>query len=389
VKKPLKKLAKTSKKLDGWMRDEAWQLWWKKGRLANGLFVEALDFDGNPVPGDIARVRVQARQIYSLALAWKLGFRKKSLPRKLEQSIDRFLETCLGPEGIPGMLVDIKSGRMTDPQPNLYVTAFSLLALAQSRKVLGGPVVDPKIHRLLADIDEHLTLPGNDGYREKIPSNTVRLQNPHMHFYESLLALYKVTRDPGVQDRAEKLLGFVRDTFFDRQSGVVHEKVNPTLEMPAGEYEPGHSMEWVWLLGWRARLFDMPLDPFAVRLYEHYCASGIPEGHAPMCLTVDHAPIDPSCRLWSQTESLKAHLTIAELGPPELTKEALKRAVKCANAIYGKWLDTDCPGTFYDHYDETGAMIAKDVPASMCYHLYVMVMELNRSVKKLRRKYFS
>ena len=389
MKKPLKKLAKSSRKLDGWMREHAWPLWWKKGRLDNGTFFEALDFDGNPAPGSVARVRVQARQIYSLALAWKLGFRKKSLPKKLELSIDRFLDTCLGPEGLPGMLVDIESGKMTDPQPNLYVTAFSLLALAQSRKVLGWQDVDAKIERLLAAVDKHLAYPGDNGYREKLPANTVRLQNPHMHLYESLLTLFKVTKDPQVQDRAENLLGFVKDTFFDRQSGVVHEKVNPTLEMAAGDYEPGHSKEWVWLLGWRARLFDMPLDPFAVQLYEKYRASGIPEGEAPLCLTVDHKPVDPTRRLWSQTESLKAHLTIAELGPPDLAEEALSRAVKCANTIYGNWLNTDCPGTWYDHFDENGKMIAKDVPASMCYHLYVMVMELKRSAKKLRKMSFA
>jgi hypothetical protein len=34
-------------------------------------------------------------------------------------------------------------------------------------------------------------------------------------------------------------------------------------------------------------------------------------------------------------------------------------------------------------------MIAKDVPASMCYHLYLMVMELKRSAKKLRKKGFA
>jgi hypothetical protein len=29
------------------------------------------------------------------------------------------------------------------------------------------------------------------------------------------------------------------------------------------------------------------------------------------------------------------------------------------------------------------------VPASMCYHLYVMVMELKRSAKKLRKMSFT
>ena len=292
------------------------------------------------------------------------------------------------PEWLPGMMVDIEKGELTDPQPSLYVTAFTLLALAQSRKVLGGKKIDKRIDRFLAAIDEHLLIPGGNGYREMLPSNTVRLQNPHMHFYESLLVLYRVTRDEGVRDRSEALLNFVRDTFFDQRANVVQEKVNPNLEMAASEYEPGHSMEWVWLLGMRSRLFNVPLDPFAQRLYEHYTSSGIPEGRTPMCTTVDHKPVDPTCRLWSQNESLKAHLAIAELGPPELAPVAMQRAIECAEDIRDRWLATDLKGGFYDHFDENGEVIAEDIPGSMCYHVWVMIMELNRSAKKLKKRRF-
>lgn len=389
MKKPAKKLVKISKKLDGWMREEAWPLWWKNGRHKNGAFFEALDFSGEPVPSDIARVRVQARQIFSLALSWKLGWHKKSLPLKLDQSIDRFFSTCLGPEGIPGALVNIETGELTEPRPNLYVTAFALMALAQSRKVLGGKTIDPKIEVLLGTVDRHLAYPEGNGYREFLPASVIRLQNPHMHLFESLLVLYKVTKYPDVQARAETVLNFMRDTFFDSKHGVVQEKVNPTLEMAASQYEPGHSMEWVWLLGLRSRLFKVPLDPFAQRLYTNFCSAGIPAGRVPMAMTVDHKPVDPSRRLWSQTEALKAHLTIAEQGPPEMALAALHRATETAENIHGQWLDTECRGGWHDHYDEHGELIATDIPASMCYHLYVMVMELNRSAKKLKHKRFA
>jgi len=286
------------------------------------------------------------------------------------------------------MMVDIEKGELTDPQPNLYVTAFTLLALARSRKVLGGKKIDPKIDAFLGRIDEHLLMPGGNGYRERIPSNTVRLQNPHMHLFEACLTLYKATKREDVHERADALLNFVRDVFFDQRANVVQEKVNPNLEMAAAQYEPGHSMEWVWLLGWRSRLFKVPLDPFARHLYEQYTSAGIPEGHAPMCVTVDHKPVDPTCRLWSQTESLKAHLTIAEMGPPELAPAAIRRALECAQDIQDRWLATDLKGGFYDHFDENGELIATDIPGSMCYHIYGMVMELRRSAKKLKKRRF-
>ena len=372
------KLVDIAQKLDRWMREDAWPLWWSVNRHPNGAFYEALDFSGKPVQSNIARVRVQARQIYSFALAHKLGWRKAGLEAELEESIVRFMDTCLGPEGIPGMLVDIEKGEMTDPQPNLYVTAFTLMALAQGGEVVGSAEHSARLSHFLETIDSHLVYPEGNGYRETLPATSTRLQNPHMHFFEAILRLYAVTRDPAARERAEALLDFIRRTFFDQRHDIVQERVNPETGTKENHYEPGHSMEWVWLLGWRSRLFDVPLDPFATRLYEHYCSAGIPEGSTPMCLTVNQKPVDPTCRLWSQTESLKAHLTISEMGPPDLRKAAVQRAVECVDAILKNWLNTNCRGGWHDKFEADGALISKDMPGSMGYHLYVAIMELKR-----------
>lgn len=381
----LEELTVLARKLDRWMRDEAWPLWWSAGRHENGSFFEALDFSGQAASDPIARVRVQARQIYSFALAWELGWHQDELPEGLSLSLEWFRDICLGPEGIPGVLVDIEAGRMTDPQPNLYVTAFTLLAFAQANQVIGGAKHDTRIALLLDNIDRHLAHEGGDGYRETLPEGPLRLQNPHMHFYESLLCLYETTGAPKIAERADRLLAFVRRTFFDDSAGVVVEEADPASPAPASWYEPGHSLEWVWLLGRRARLFDVPLDPFAVRLYEHYCSSGFPEGETPMRLTVNHEPIDPSCRLWSQTEALKAHLCIAELGPDRLASSAMDRAVACAASIHDQWLNTECRGGFYDQFDAEGRLMSKNIPGSMGYHLYVASIELTRTVTRLMK----
>ena len=377
---PLDKLRALAQKMDRWMREDAWPLWWSAGRHDNGAYHEALDFSGRPTGQKTARVRVQARQLFTFALAWEQGWREPGLAEDLARGLERFMDTCMGPQGLPGMLVDIEAGRMTDPRPNLYETAFYLLALAQCRPVLGAALIDGPVARLLQDIDGHLAHERGEGYREILPEGALRLQNPHMHLYESLLNLYRVTQRPDIADRSERLLAFARRTFFDRDTGVVAEEVDPARPAPAGWYEPGHSLEWVWLLGFRTRLSGVPLDPFALQLYDHYCESGFPEGATPMRLTVDHDAIDPSCRLWSQTEALKAHLCIAELGPEDRAAEALQRATACAASIHDKWLATDCRGLFFDRFDATGELMSKDVPGSMPYHLVLTIMELSRVV---------
>ncbi|NNL03834.1 MAG: hypothetical protein HKO85_01000 [Xanthomonadales bacterium] len=387
MKNPAKKLSRLATRYETWLREDSAPLWWKNDCLDNGAFYEALDFKGRPVPASRARVRVQARQIYSFALAWKLGFRKKSLPARLERSIERFLATCLGPEGLPGREVDIEQGVLTDPKPDLYNTAFALMALAQTRKVLKDRAVDERVGQMMNALNRHMAYEEGNGYREFLPENTIRMQNPHMHLFEAFLLLFKITGNPELHDRAEILLNFIRDTFFDEAAGVVQEKVNPQLEMTTGQYEPGHSMEWVWLLGWRSRLFDVPLDPFAVTLYTHYVGAALPEGQTPMALAVDNQPVDPSCRLWSQTESLRAHLAMAERGPAELAAPALERAVNCANVIFDDWLKPAVPGGWLDHFDANGDLIAPDMPASMCFHVWGLVLEMRRSSKKLRKKF--
>ena len=76
------------------------------------------------------------------------------------------------------------------------------------------------------------------GYRESLPDKLPRRQNPHMHLFESLLVLYKVTDNPDVHERAEILLNFIRDTFFDETAGVVLDrpitKTVPTLVCTPG-----------------------------------------------------------------------------------------------------------------------------------------------------------
>jgi mannose-6-phosphate isomerase len=380
----IERLVVVTSKLDNWMREAAWPLWWESNRHANGSYFEALDFNGRSIKCTKARVRVQARQIFSFAMAHTMGWNKPGLEEGIRQSLDRFMLTCVGPEGLPGTQVDIEEGLMRDASPSLYNVAFMLLALAQTREAICDPVIDGQIELLLDNLDRCMGYGLGLGYRETLPADNFRYQNPHMHLYEALLCLFRVTRDPQAGERAEQLLEFIRDTFFDERNGYVNEIAGaPRGETPE-QFEPGHSMEWVWLLGLRSRLFGVPLDPFAIRLYWTYVRSGIAEGKTPMCLTLDYKPIDSTCRLWSQNEALKAHLCIYESGPPGLSDEALTRAADCAEYISNHWLNTSCAGGFVDQFDADGNILSADIPASMGYHIYLSIAELLRVTSSFR-----
>ena len=419
---PLRDIAN---RLDCWMRREAWPLWWRQGRHPNGAFFEALDFSGRALDGLESRVLVQARQLFSFMLADRLGWRTDGFAEALAASAGRFLDVCFRPDGLAGSRIDIKQGVLTDDRPDLYNNAFCLLALAQSRRVLGGRRADVLAGRLVNSIDKHFGR-ADGGCWESIPPPNRRLQNPHMHLFESLLVLYQHTGSADVRRRAESLLGFISEAFFDRRGNFVRESVTDGAQTAGGEgapkpptapagggvdashrladdaYEPGHSMEWIWLLGCRARLFGVALHEFALPLYRHCCAAlsgavkpspslaagartdsaaeetNLRLGKTPMRLSADNTLIDPSCRLWAQAESLKAHLCILELGPPELTQTALQRARECAESIHGDWLGGAPPGGWIDQVAADGRRIAKTMPASTGYHLFVAIAELLR-----------
>ena len=394
-----------------------------------------------------SRVRVQARQLFSFLLAAKLGWPQSGLQAGLAVSAARFLGACFRADGLAGRRVDIEQGTLLDERSALYDNAFCLLALAHSREALGAAAADAAIRRLLESLRRRFAHLDAQGCRESSPdaalqerdspasgaansrtagpSPGLRRQNPHMHLFEALLALHDQTGSVAARQQAESLLDFISRAFFDFQGSFVREAVEVGIQRAdsplagSGEvrigagsrkddddrsastdisvteesFEPGHSMEWVWLLGHRARLFGVELHPFALPLYQRAWAAAPVAGQTPLRLPCGAAPSaalspnmapgnpglsDPSCRLWAQAETLKAHLCMVEHGPPDVAAAALRRAAQCAAAIGDRWLSGVCPGGWVDHLDARGKRIARTMPASTGYHLYLAIAELSR-----------
>lgn len=266
-----------------------------------------------------------------------------------------------------------------DATADLYDTAFCLLALTQSRDIVGHEYADKYIGRLLASVDTVLKFEGGDGYRESLPPNPAgRLQNPHMHFFESLLLLYDKTGSDDIWRRAEDLYSYISRVFFDAKAHLVREVIRAGNGEFSPGYDPGHSMEWVWLIGYRSRLSGRDLPELACRIYEHALDAQRLHGDTRMSLSDDQLVRDGTARLWSQTETLKGHLCVAELGPAKLASLASAEAIRCAKKIAEFWLAAPVRGGWLDHFDQNGSLIATTMPASTGYHLYLAIAELER-----------
>ncbi len=371
-------------RLQDWMFRDSLPMWSVRGINESSRFYETLSFEGKPTGESKSRIRTQARQIFSFALAHELGWSREIAASIVRQTVPVLLQSALRNDGVAGRSIDVDTGQLIDATADLYDTAFCLLALAQSRDIIGQAYADEHIDEFLRNIDCVLRYENDDGYRESLPVPNSRLQNPHMHFFESLLLLYDKTRSKDVWRRSEGLFAYISREFFDSQVGVVREVVTSDAGGYSAGYDPGHSMEWIWLIGHQSRLCDRELPDFACQLYEHALAAQQRHGNTRLYLSDDHEILDGSARLWSQTEALKGHLCVAELGGDQLASRAREEATSCAEYIAESWLTAPVAGGWHDHFDKNGELTATAMPASTGYHLYLAIAELVRVADKLR-----
>jgi len=77
----------------------------------------------------------------------------------------------------------------------------------------------------------------------------------------------------------------------------------------------------------------------------------------------DGTPVDASRRTWSQTEALKAHITMWQAGD----EDACARAVESFDVLMDEYLTPE--GGWIDHYEADGEVRATAMPASTGYHV--------------------
>ncbi|MFK8052681.1 MAG: AGE family epimerase/isomerase [Woeseiaceae bacterium] len=378
------KLIDATAQLSRWMRTQSLPLWWQVGRLNNGAFLEGLTMSGHPLPTRESRIRVQGRQLFCFASAMNAGWETDGLRQGLSISLDHLLHCGLRDDGVAGHKINIDQSTLVDRRGDLYDTAFFLLALAECTESFGIERTQQGITKVLSGIDNVLAYADDGvGYRERLPAPGIREQNPHMHLFEALLRLYDATRDPAVAIRINQLLASIDSLFFDHEQDCISEHWNAGRR--DNHFEPGHSMEWVWLLGYYARLFDTPMQPFANRLYNRCIDQAMPEGQMPQIVTHGGRVTDASRKIWSQTEALKAHLCMLELGDPEFASDYQNRATECANTMFADFL-THCEvgGGWLNHFTADAILISEMMPASTGYHLYYAIHELQRVRESVR-----
>ncbi|MGE0289427.1 MAG: AGE family epimerase/isomerase [Bradyrhizobium sp.] len=339
---------------------------------ATGGFVDRLDAEGRADRMAPRRTFVQARQIYCYAKAAQMGWYAEGKEIAL-RGLEHLLRKAKSPDGQPGYVHRFGAdGAVLDPRRDTYDHAFVLLALATVYSLDRDAQVRAEIDAALSFVDTRLRSP-HGGFAEGFPATLPRRQNPQMHLFEAMIALFDATCDLVFQQRAGEFFGLFMASLYDKQRQTLGEyfeedwsKIEPVV------VEPGHQAEWVWLLKGFERITGCPTgrprgELLATALRYQDAATGclIDVGDAAGNVTRD------TRRMWPQTEIAKAWIAQAESG-----EEGAADAARAALArLERHYLRHPVAGGWYDQFDRDGASLVATIPASSFYHVLCAVTE--------------
>lgn len=370
-------LTTAAARLENWIKNEALPLWAKVGfDSVYGANYERLAADGHPDLEANVRVRVQARQAFFYAIAFHRGWCPdgKKLATQLMQFIRGHAAHPTAGGGYTHLLD--KNFAVIDSKQDLYDHAFFILANAWCYRAFGDKAALTEAEQLVAHLDAQF---GSDcgGWIEGDYNYACRRQNPHMHLFEAFLALYDATGDAKWLARVGELFALFQTRFFDPKLQVLYEFFNDDwsrCEGARGEVvEPGHMMEWVWLLDWYSRRSGRPVKRYTDALYQKALTIGVDKsGLLFDSVTADGRILEHTKRCWGLTEYIKANLVQIRAGDTAATA----RAVKGVDDLFTYYLCASTPGAYVDQRGADNEVVVDVAPASTLYHLIVAAAEL-------------
>jgi mannose-6-phosphate isomerase len=248
-----------------------------------------------------------------------------------------------------------------DTNHGLYDLAFSLLAAT----ALGAAGRD--VAADLNRIDQAFgLLRAPKGWYEDAAHSLPRCQNPHMHMFEASTAAYALTKASKYLGMAQECLEIIVQSALQKDGQLLEFFTKDWVPLTGVEQaiEPGHMAEWIYLADTFTNVtgfaHGLPLKQMWQAVLEHR----LPSGFLP-----DQAGGQVR-RMWPQTELLKAAVVMKKIDP-QLTLTA--RPEDIAQTLWADYMNTPIAGGWYDRFEETGALLSTNMPASTYYHIDVAI----------------
>jgi mannose-6-phosphate isomerase len=378
--KDLERARQGHARLVGWLNESATPLWSAEGIDAGGAFHEALGQDALAFERP-RRASVQARQLFALATARRLGARIDE--QSLSAGLIAFMARHVRSDGLVRSMVD-PDGEILDDNATLRDQALTLLAMASLRPLL-GEAVERAALSLRSSVRLGLSQEGG-GFANSLADRERRDSRSHLQLLEACLAWMEVGGDWQWAGLAGEIVALALEHFIDPASGFVAEHFDasrrPLTQSGQGVVQPGRQFEWAWLLlrwSWSAkgRPGAIPARVAALRLINQAETFGVdPVRNAVFdALLNDFSVCDGQARLTSQTARLKAWaLVTAQIGGPWWGS--------VADAIEGleAHLRTPLGGLWYDRMGLDGSLDAAPASASSFHHIASSIAVLDQAI---------
>ena len=332
---------------------------------ASGPFATRVDRQWKLRPDQVATIVSQGRLVYDFAAGARLTGDSSYLEacrRGAEVLLDGFSDPDHG-----GWFYALDlGGEVVDDRKDAYGHAFVIFGLSHAHEVTGDGRFSDGASSAWQAVKDHLVDPAGGVVthlsREFAgPTDGHRSQNPVMHLFEALLALWQAGGREEARADALALGRFVVEGLIERPGNPLPELYTPAWtplpEPLGGRIDIGHQFEWAYLLS-RAAEIGLPSDwlPYAEGLLDYAVAHGL-HGRtgaivSPVGLSGDGLP---SSRRgwWEQCEAMRALANWAVVRDRiELaaTFEGVLRYVQDSfvDPVYGGWyaaLDDDSKGS--------------------------------------------
>lgn len=360
-----------------WISHEAIPLWGTTGLGAHGGSVERLDSCGKPDLEAPLRVRVQARQLFAFSAAAQRGWHAEA--QGWAASVNQFMQRYGLRDQQPGYWHLLSPDLVvSDQRIDLYDYAFFMLSRAWALKVLEDPDAHDQAKSMFALLESRLQSE-HGGWLEGDYTATWRRQNPHMHLLETFLTLSDFTGDAIWLDAATRVMALFDAHFFRPREAVLFEYFDAdwTSAADSQRVEPGHMLEWVWLLHWYESRTGRSYKEKAAALYENALRLGL-SGNGTVLDTLDQdgRPIALTKRLWPMTEFIKASVCEGIAG----REAAWGHAADGIDALHREFLSDEIKGAYIDRLGDNDDVIDDRAPASSMYHLVAAALEVERGL---------
>ncbi|WAJ71717.1 AGE family epimerase/isomerase [Catenovulum adriaticum] len=349
-----------------------------------GAFYEHILANGMANKKANMRVRVQARQQFVVCYATDRGWLNDAqiYSDKLNQFL---LESGKSPknEALFAHLVSPEK-MLLDDKIDLYDSAFHLLGFAWRYKVFNDNTALDNAQRLVSQLD--ILFKGHaGGWNEGDYATHWRRQNPHMHLFEAFLALYEATNQAKWLARAAEIYSLFEQVFFDHKDTVLLEFFERDWRPFNGQggkvVEPGHMLEWVWLLKKYQSFTGSPVDNYCLSLFQNAIELGLnaSTGLFHDQITPNGKAISHTHRCWSLTEYLKASIALAN----DSQIDTDSHIIKSIEAIFKYYVTNETNGLYVDCIGKSGDVIDDKVQTSTLYHLVLAAGEAEKYLTTL------